>query len=179
VDITELGVGELAALICTELEKHGISTVLSGGSCVTIHAQGRYVSGDLDFVLTTSTQKDKVEQALAGLGFRPKGRAYARAGVEYSVDILPPPPAVGDEPVGEVETRRFGRWTLRLLSPTDCVKDRLAAYFHWADPQALEQALLVCEGQGVDLDEVRRWSRREGMAPEFREFEKELRARSS
>ena len=31
---------------------------------------------------------------------------------------------------------------LKLLSPTDCVKDRLAAYYHWNDRQSLEQAIL-------------------------------------
>ena len=30
---------------------------------------------------------------------------------------------------------------LGLLSPTDCVKDRLAAFYHWKDQQSLEPAI--------------------------------------
>ncbi len=59
---------------------------------------------------------------------------------------------------------------LRLLSPTDCVKDRLAAYFHWNDRPSLEQAILVCFAQDVDLREVRRWSLRERMEEKHRKF---------
>jgi len=32
---------------------------------------------------------------------------------------------------------------LCLLTPTDCVKDRLAAYFFWNDLQSLGQAVMV------------------------------------
>ncbi|MDI6740798.1 MAG: hypothetical protein QME74_10605 [Candidatus Edwardsbacteria bacterium] len=40
---------------------------------------------------------------------------------------------------------------LHLLSPTDCVKDRLAAYFHWNDRQSLEQAGLVADNRKIDI----------------------------
>ncbi len=60
--------------------------------------------------------------------------------------------------------------TLRLLSPTDCVKDRLAAYYHWNDRSSLEQAVLVCRDQDVDMREVRRWSLNEDKRPEFEVF---------
>ena len=35
------------------------------------------------------------------------------------------------------------------MTPTDSVKDRLAAYYHWNDQQALEQAIMVA---GVTKD---------------------------
>jgi hypothetical protein len=57
--------------------------------------------------------------------------------------------------------------TLTLLSPTDCVKDRLAAFYHWNDRQCLEQALLVIESRKVDLREIRRWSRVENKSAEY------------
>ena len=53
------------------------------------------------------------------------------------------------------------------MSPTDCVKDRLAAYYHWGDQQCLVQARLVAEVHEVDFEEVRRWSRVEGKLAEF------------
>jgi hypothetical protein len=61
-----------------------------------------------------------------------------------------------------------------MLTPTDSVKDRLAAWYHWKDPQSLEQALLVAAAQKVELTEVRRWSAREGFKEEYRTFEKRL-----
>lgn len=71
-----------------------------------------------------------------------------------------------DRPVGLV---------FRILSATDCVKDRLAAYYHWNDPQSLEQALLVAKRQKIDLREVKRWSKVEGHSEKYNEFVKRLR----
>jgi hypothetical protein len=61
-----------------------------------------------------------------------------------------------------------------LLSPTACVKDRLAAYYHWGDMQCLEQTLLVVRTADVDLREIRRWSGAEGKALEFDAIRKRL-----
>jgi hypothetical protein len=47
------------------------------------------------------------------------------------------------------------------------VKDRLAAYYHWKDLQCLDQAVLVAADNDVDLDEIQRWSKHEGMLEEF------------
>ena len=52
----------------------------------------------------------------------------------------------------------FETGTLQLLSPTDCVKDRLTAYYHWDDLQALEQAKMVAKNHKIDFEEIRRWS---------------------
>lgn len=41
---------ELAAYIGAECEKRQIRVVLSGGSCVSVYSDDRYVSMDLDFV---------------------------------------------------------------------------------------------------------------------------------
>jgi hypothetical protein len=172
--LTGLSVARLAALVSTELRKHGVEAVLSGGSCVTIYSSNRYVSKDLDFVLSSTPPQKQITEALAAAGFRPHGRFYTHPELSIYVDILPPPLAVGSEPPGQVSTRRFGRWTLRLLSPTDCVKDRLAAYFFWDDRQAFEQALLVALAQDVDLRELRRWSKKEGESAKLSSFLTEL-----
>jgi hypothetical protein len=81
---------------------------------------------------------------------------------------------VGDERVERVTERKTVAGTLRLLSPTDCVKDRLAASFHWNDRQSLEQAILVAQAQQIDLEDVRRWSSAEGNDTKFRVFEQSL-----
>ncbi|MGH9892866.1 MAG: hypothetical protein ACREA0_12925, partial [bacterium] len=41
---------ELAALVCSTLERHGIQVVLSGGGAASIYAQSPYESMDLDFI---------------------------------------------------------------------------------------------------------------------------------
>jgi hypothetical protein len=71
------------------------------------------------------------------------------------------------EPVKVVREIRLSTGILRVISPTDCVKDRLAAFYHWGDNQCLDQAKMVCESNSVDLMEVARWSKAEGKRVEF------------
>ncbi len=80
------------------------------------------------------------------------------------------PLAVGSESVKEVVELDFPTGKLRLLSPTDCVKDRLATYYHWQDRQFLEQAVLVAADNQIDLAEVERWSGHEGMLEKFKKI---------
>ena len=165
---------DLAALICDTCRKNGVDVVLSGGACVSIYAKNKYESFDLDFVLMSHIGRKKVGPVLEKLGFRKDGRHYRRPDNPYIIEFLFPPLSVGEEPVREIHEIRRGRRTLRLLSPTDCVKDRLAAYYHWNDPPSLAQALLVCREARVDLREVRRWSVNEGMKDKFELFREAL-----
>jgi hypothetical protein len=73
-----------------------------------------------------------------------------------------------------VDEIRLSTGILRIISPTDCVKDRLAAYYHWGDQQSLAQAILVARDQKVDIDEIRRWSKAEGMQNEFERISAKL-----
>jgi hypothetical protein len=72
--------------------------------------------------------------------------------------------------MGEIVSKKFSTGTLRMISPTDCIKDRLAAFYHWDDRQSLEQALMVTRAQEVDLLECRSWSEREGESGKFDVF---------
>ena len=53
--ISRLPLAELAALVCSTFQKHGITTILTGGSCVTLYSEGKYVSKDIDLVLTATS----------------------------------------------------------------------------------------------------------------------------
>jgi hypothetical protein len=66
-----------------------------------------------------------------------------------------------------VDEIKLSTGVLKVISPTDSVKDRLAAYYHWGDRQALEQARLISENNDIDLADVGRWSAAEGKAREF------------
>lgn len=48
--IKDMSMEELAGYVCSQLEKEGIKTVLSGGSCVEIYSQGKYTSDDIDLI---------------------------------------------------------------------------------------------------------------------------------
>lgn len=63
---------------------------------------------------------------------------------------------------------------MQLLTPTDCVKDRLSSFYHWNDEQALEQALLVANNHPVDLNDIRRWTKDEGQEEKIKFFLEKL-----
>jgi hypothetical protein len=128
-------------------------------------------------VLRTFDDQKKVKSILAEIGFYEKNRLFMHDDSIYTVDFLSPPLSVGEEPVKEIARLKKGKKILKLLSVTDCVKDRLAAYYHWEDEQSEEQAILVCLDNDVDLEEVERWSRNERMMDRFNIFKKHLRER--
>jgi hypothetical protein len=48
--IGEMSTEELAGLVCDALKDVGVTVTLTGGACVAIWSEGKYVSDDLDFV---------------------------------------------------------------------------------------------------------------------------------
>jgi len=161
---------ELAFIISDYLGKNGVEVVLSGGACVSLYTQNKYMSYDLDFVLISSEAHKKTRDLLITIGFIENGRYFRHPDTEYFLDFLPSPLSVGEEPVKEINKIKRGKRILSLLSPTDCIKDRLAAYFYWDDRQSLEQAILVLKDQPADLAEVERWSKKEGNEDKFMLF---------
>jgi len=168
--IKDLSLKDLAITVSDYLRKNGIETVLSGGACVSIYSNNKFMSYDLDFVLISVDEQKKVKELLSKIGFFPQNRYYRHNDTEYFLDFVPPPPSVGEEPVKEIVEIRKKNRTLKLLSPTDCVKDRLAAYYYWNDRQCLEQAILVCKNNHIDLNEIERWSHNEGMSDKHKKF---------
>ena len=174
MNVRGISLAALAARICEHCRRHGIDVVLSGGACVSIYTRSRYLSYDLDFVLSESVSRKRLRSVMETLGFKEEGRHFKNPGTPFLIEFLFPPLSVGAEPVREIREMRRGKSTLRLLSPTDCVKDRLAAFYHWNDRQALDQALFVCRAAEVDVVEVERWSIGEGMKSRFRLFKNAL-----
>jgi hypothetical protein len=171
-----LSLEDFAVLISDYLIKNGIDVVLSGGACVTIYTKNKFISYDLDFVLISSDKQKEVRSRLAEIGFYEEDRYFKHRDTDFFIDFISPPLSVGQEPVKEIsEIKKRGR-VLKLLSPTDCVKDRLGAFYHWNDRQSLEQGVLVCKAVEVDLKEVKRWSINEGMSDKYEEFIERLNA---
>lgn len=165
---------ELAGLVCQSLQDAGVIVTLTGGACVAIWSEGKYVSDDLDFIEEGPVPRRKIREVLKRLGFAEKGRHFVHPDTKFFVEFPTGPLTVGDQRVERVAERKTPTGTLRLLWPTDCVKDRLAAYFHWNDRQSLEQALLVAQAQTIDLEDIRRWAKSERNEAKFRVFERRV-----
>ena len=172
--INDMTQGELAAYIDTHLSKEGISVVLSGGASVAIYSDYQSVSKDLDFIARFTIDHTKIESAMKEIAFERKGRYYYHPRTPYFIDFISGPPSVGQDPIEEIHKLKMATGVVRIISPTDSVKDRLAAYYHWQDMQSLEQAILVANVNPINIESVEAWSMREGKAVEFEEFKRRL-----
>ncbi len=134
----------------------------------------RYVSGDLDYVSYDSIKM--IKPVLERIGFRQEGpNRFVNKQCAFYVEFVSPPVGIGKQvPIEEFNEITCVEGRIVLLTPTDCVKDRLSAYYHWNDPQALEQAILVAKNQKVDLEVVEAWSGKEGKRIKYQEFLKLL-----
>ena len=140
---------------------------MSGGACVSIYSDNRYVSKDLDLINTRLVPRKKIRNALQEIGFSESGRYFIHPDTEFFVEFPSGPLSVGSEPVTKIDEYELETGLLRIISPTDCVKDRLAGYYFWSDLQCLEQAALVANVKDIDLTEVEQWSKVENKYEEF------------
>ena len=164
---------ELAIIVCDALLKKDINTVLTGGAVVSIYSNNEYVSSDLDFI--SYGDDKKIKEVMEELGFTIKeGRYYTHKNTNLFVEFPPPPLAIGNTPIKKVaEIKKDGK-VLRLLTPTQCVMDRLAAYFYWNDLQCLEQAVQVAQKHPIDLNEIRKWAKEDDVLDKFNIFRKRI-----
>lgn len=165
---------ELAAFIQSYLNQAGIEVVLSGGSAVSFYSSNQYVSKDLDLINVKFTRHNRMKSVMEEIGFHEQGRYFVHPDAKYFVEFPDGPLSVGEEPVKEVSNIHLSTGILRVISATDCVKDRLCAFYFWSDQQGLAQAILVSKAQKVDLKEIQRWSKAEGKEQEFNLFREKL-----
>jgi len=160
---------EVAVAVGAHLASRGIRAVLTGGACVAIHT-GHYISKDADFVLQGRVSQRGLDEALRELGFARKGAEYVHSEVPFTVEFPPGPLSIGDDlAIIPIELSLGNRAALGL-SATDSCRDRLAAFYHWNDRQALALAVEIARARPVDLGLIREWSAREGKTAEFGEF---------
>jgi hypothetical protein len=165
---------ELAAYVQDSLQVVGIQVVLSGGSAVSFYSSNKYVSKDLDLINENFAGRSKIKSVMEKIGFQEKGRFFVNPDTQFFVEFPDGPLSVGEEPVREISEYELTTGTLQIVSPTDCVKDRLCAFYFWNDQQGLAQAVLVTKSQKVDLKEIKRWSKMEGKEEEYEIFKSKL-----
>jgi hypothetical protein len=156
---------ELAAIVSQALEEAGVVATLSGGAAVSLYTANDYESHDLDFV--SSAEIETIARAIAPLGFSRSGatRYFGHQNTEWFVEFPPGPLAFGDMLVRDEElpVLETPHGPLRVITPTQVVMDRVAAYAHWSDGQSLDQARMIARRQDVQWSELRRWAEREGI----------------
>jgi hypothetical protein len=172
--IKKMSQGELGAYVQSHLREREIEVVLSGGAAVGIYSNSKYISKDLDLINVYAVNRRTIRMAMEEIGFHEDGRYFKHPDAEFLVEFPAGPLAIGSEPIKQIVEQEFSTGTLRVISPTDCVKDRLAAYYHWGDRQCLIQAELVAQEHPIDLAELKRWSIVEEKLDEFERIKDRL-----
>jgi hypothetical protein len=156
------------------LRRGGLQAVLTGGACAAVHSKGRYTSRDVDFVLPLSTKKSVVEQALTPLGYRWSTDCFVHKDSRFFIEFPVGPLSIGEDLSIRPELIGINATETWALTATDSCRDRLAAYYHWRDRQALEVAVWIARESIVDLETIRDWSVREGRSQDFEHFLRRL-----
>jgi len=169
---------QLWEYVAVELSKAGLKNILVGGAVAAIYSKGAYKSGDLDIVIDSYLPiKQKLEKTMNSLGFKKETRHWVHPDCRHLfVEFCAPPVAIGDESnIAPEEIKKEGV-SIYILSPTDCVKDRLAGYIHWNARECLDQAKLVAASNSINLNEIEKWCIKEHPKGKdfFHEFKEEL-----
>ncbi|MEK6706961.1 MAG: hypothetical protein AABZ06_14380 [Bdellovibrionota bacterium] len=162
---------ELWKYVATHLTKNGIDTVLVGGAVVAIYTEGAYRSGDLDFVLLNYINT-KLPEVMAEIGFKvTHSRHYSHPKCKHIIiDFVTGPPGIGDDyKIKPAEIKSEER-IIKIYSPTDCIRDRLASYIYFKARECLEQAVMVGKKLRFDKTKVKKWCTKEGAIDAFNEF---------
>lgn len=100
IDWKKMDIRRLTAMVSARLNENGIDALLVGGACVSLYTKNKYLSYDLDFV--SYAPMKEIIPVLRTLGFKRAGsRQFIRKDCPFFMEIVSPPPAIGDEPVKE------------------------------------------------------------------------------
>lgn len=162
--------------VASHLSSHNIDTTLVGGGVATIYSHGKYMSGDLDFVFGWQNNHKEIKAALKELGFHADTRVFSRPGCPFTMDFSSPPIDIGNGNDPEVREDKFDGKLIRILTPTECIKDRLHKAFHWKDELALKAALEVALSQPFSISKVKKFCADNKIMTKFEEFETQFKA---
>ena len=165
----------IAFKVCTALDSGGYRAVLTGGSAATAYAPEAYQSADLDYIANFAYFKEEFDAILNEIGYsRRTLRVYACPVTPLTLEFPNDENMIGSDYVKDFATLERDGMKLYILTPTDCVRDRLCSYFWFNSVSALGAAVAVARFQEVDLEFVRIWAEREGEIQKCGDFLRRL-----
>ncbi len=174
IDLSKCSIEELWKYVGSELAKNGVDVILVGGAVVSIYTEGAYESGDLDFVLNDFS-RIKLNSVLSRLGFVQKSRHYIHPECRHLyLEFATFPAGIGNDTSIVPEEVPWNGQKLKIYSPTDSVRDRLASYIHFKALDCLDQAVMIAQRHPINFEKVRKWCAQEGHPKAFEDFHKQL-----
>lgn len=165
----------IAFKVCTALDLGGYRAILTGGSAATVYAPEAYQSADLDYIANFAYFREEFDAILNGIGYaRQLMRVYRCPVTPLSLEFPNDENMIGSDFVKDFATLTRDALKLYILTPTDCVRDRLCSYYWFNSVSALGAAVDVARIQPVDLEVVKDWSVREGELEKFGDFVRRL-----
>lgn len=165
---------EVIVTVARALRKHHVTAILTGGACAGIHSDGHIASFDVDFILEGRIPRAVTDRALAPTGYVRDRDRYVHPTCPFVVEFPAGPLGIGDDDEVVPVEIVVGEDRILGLSATDSCRDRLAAYYHWNDPQGLRAAVAIAVRRSVDLHLISKWSDREGALAGHAEFRRAL-----
>jgi len=171
IDYKSCSEEDLWKYVAVELKKRGIDTILVGGAVVSIYSDGIYKSGDLDFVLGSMFTKG-LPEAMKSLGFVKKTRHYIHPECSHLYIEFPGtvPLGIGEDYSIVPDEVDIDGTLIKIFSPSDCVKDRLATYLYFNDRDGLDQAVLIASKHPVNYRSIEEWCKAEKQVDCYNEF---------
>lgn len=155
---------ELAGIIGTALNDAGIDAVLIGGAAVSIYTDNVYQTYDLDFMIA-QVRPEVVADVLKPLGFvrEGKGRHFSHPNTEFLVEFPTEELNFGETSASleSVDILSTSKGNVRVITPTQSVMDRMAAYIHWKDEQSYNQAMSIVRDNTIDWKQLYEWAAKE------------------
>ena len=177
IDLKNASEEELWKYVGKHLAENGFDAVLVGGAVVSIYTDGAYESGDLDFIIQ-NLSKEKLPETMKEIGFIKKGKNYINPLCRHLFVAFPSGPlGIGEDYDIKPKEELVGKTIIKNLSPTDCIKDRLASYIHWNATECLEQAVLVARAHKFNNSAVKRWCEGEEALDVFKDFQKQVKGK--
>jgi len=153
---------ETAAYICTQLKEKRIDVVLSGGSCMEIYTKSNFSSLDIDFIPNPSVTSKEIEKTMLELGFeKVPPRYYKYSNNPNYIEFPTGPVSLGNDLTKDFSELKTHVGTLKLLTPTDCIKDRLCALVYHGGEECFNQAIAVAHLNSFDKDNLIKWAKNE------------------
>ncbi|KAB7881967.1 hypothetical protein [Poseidonibacter ostreae] len=153
---------ETAAYVCTKLKEKNIDVVLSGGSCMEIYTKSNFSSLDIDFIPNPTVTSKQIEKTMLELGFKKtESRYYKYDNNPNYIEFPTGPVSLGNDLTKEFAELKTHVGTLTLLTPTDCVKDRLCALIYHNGEECFNQAIAVAHLNIIDKENLIDWARKE------------------